>query len=115
MFRILVCGGRDYKNRDRIHEILSEYKHIPNVEFISGMARGADILAWKWCKSNGIFCHECPANWKKHLSNAGFIRNQEMLDMNPDLVISFPGGNGTAHMCRITKRKRTPLRKIDWN
>jgi hypothetical protein len=32
---------------------------------------------------------------------AGGIRNQRMLDEEkPNLVVAFPGGNGTADMCR---------------
>jgi hypothetical protein len=111
--KILVCGGRDYTNKLRIHEVLSQYKNIPNVSFISGMARGADLLAWKWCKANNIHCEEVPADWKKYSKKAGSIRNQKMLDMDPDLVIAFPGGNGTENMKKITRLKKTPLITID--
>lgn len=115
MFKILVCGGRDYNDRYRLHEILSEYLNTPDLTIISGMAQGADMLAYKWAIANHIPVIEMPANWKKHGKAAGPIRNQEMLDLDPDLVIAFPGGTGTAHMCRITTQKGTPLRKIDWS
>jgi hypothetical protein len=44
-----------------------------------------------------------PADWKRHGKSAGPLRNQEMLDAAPDLVIAFPGGRGTADMVRRAK------------
>lgn len=41
-----------------------------------------------------------PANWKLHGKMAGPIRNQDMLDRNPDieLVVAFGGDAGTSDM-----------------
>jgi hypothetical protein len=72
-----------------------------DIEIVSGCATGADSVAIDWAVVN--WCHwlEFPAEWDKHGKKAGFIRNQKMLDEGkPDVVIAFPGGNGTKDMIR---------------
>lgn len=124
--RVLVCGGRDYGNRYeqeasnreekyKMHVILSEYKHIYGDIFtiIHGAARGADTLAGKWAKANGIPVIEFPADWNKHGKRAGPIRNQQMLDEGkPDVVIAFRGGQGTADMVKRSKNQDFEVREI---
>ena len=44
-------------------------------------------------------------DWKKYGKKAGPLRNQQMLEEGkPDLVVAFPGGNGTADMVRRAKK-----------
>lgn len=104
--RVLVCGGRDYNNRDMVYYTLDKFlKRWPNVEIISGMARGADSLAYQWAKDRGQKCHCFPADWKKYKKSAGPIRNQQMINEGkPDAAVAFPGGDGTADMvARLNK------------
>ena len=64
-----------------------------------------------------------PADWSEYGKAAGAIRNQQMLDEGtPDLVVAFPGGNGTLDMVRRSQRagikvlrtkERTPARNED--
>lgn len=47
---------------------------------------------------------EFPAKWKMYGRSAGAIRNAVMLsEFQPDIVVAFPGGRGTAHMVRIAR------------
>jgi hypothetical protein len=51
-------------------------------------------------KRGGIDLVEFPADWKKEGRHAALIRNERMLREGiPDLVIAFPGGQGTSHTC----------------
>lgn len=71
---------------------------------IHGAATGADSLAHEWAGDRMIWRLGYPANWKKHGLSAGPRRNQWMLDNEkPDLVVAFPGGDGTADMVRRAK------------
>ena len=71
---------------------------------IHGAARGADSLAAAWARSRGIPALAFPADWKQDGKAAGFIRNARMLrDGRPELVVAFPGGNGTAHMVKLAR------------
>ena len=100
--RVLVCGGRDFTNRDLLHRVLNDHhKRYGITAIIEGNARGADRLAGYWARSNKIDNEKYPANWKKYGKAAGPIRNQEMITVGcPDIVIAFPGGKGTEDMIR---------------
>jgi len=115
--KVLVCGGRDYKDRKRVFEVL-DYIHTrraPIALIIHGAATGADRLGKEWADSNGIEPDGYPALWDdltakgaviKHRrdgssynANAGPTRNAKMLAVGkPDCVVAFPGGDGTANM-----------------
>jgi hypothetical protein len=100
--RVLVCGGRDFKDEALLRSVLARHHaKTPFIEVIHGAYRGADTLADIWARSNGVQPRPFPADWIKYGYRAGPIRNQKMLDQaKPDLVIAFPGGDGTADMVR---------------
>lgn len=96
--RVIVCGGRDFSDRDLMFDFLSR---LPLTEIASGMARGADTLAVEYAKEKEIKLQEFPAYWNKLGMKAGPDRNERMLtEFKPDAVIAFPGGPGTRDMCR---------------
>jgi hypothetical protein len=110
--RVLVCGGRDYSSTDAWNWL--EHNAKDEIAFatgctsplqlsalIHGGARGADEGASQWGHSENMKVLAFLADWKKHGKAAGPIRNQKMIDEgNPDVVIAFPGGRGTADMVR---------------
>lgn len=107
MKRVLVCGGREFANRQWLDMVLDKCGPI---EIISGMARGADRMAAEYGYKNGMAVHEFPADWDKHKKAAGPIRNQQMIDEgHPDAGIAFPGGTGTADMIRRLKKAGIPV------
>lgn len=110
---ILVCGGRNYTNRESIHNTLKKYvTETPLI--VSGGATGADTLAVKWARSNNIKYRVFPADWKQHGKRAGIIRNHQMLDeCTPDIVIAFPGGKGTQHMVKISRDRNIDVVVVD--
>lgn len=109
--RLLVCGGRDYYEREYLFKFLDNYcEPIPVVNgVITGMARGADSLARDWAYSRGLATIECAANWQAHGKQAGWLRNRTMINLNPDVVIAFPGGRGTQMMIEIAEEFGIPV------
>lgn len=95
--RVLVCGGRDFKDRDKLYAALDD---LTVALVIHGGARGADTLAGEWAAARGVAVQVFPADWAKHRKRAGVLRNIEMLATKPDLVVAFPGGRGTDDMVR---------------
>lgn len=97
--KVLVCGGRAYKDRDFVFHTLDAIhsKHHISI-LIHGGASGADSLAREWAHLKGVPCATVQANWARHGVAAGPIRNRSMLLLEPDAVIAFPGGRGTANM-----------------
>jgi hypothetical protein len=102
--RVIVCGGRDYKDRTRLFEtldrIVTNRGHIDAL--IHGNAKGADTLAHVWALSRDITTIPVPPDWQRYGPSAGPIRNRKMItEHNPDLVIAFPGGKGTKNMIEL--------------
>lgn len=101
---LLVCGGRDYANRDMVFRVLDwlHAKVQPVALLVQGGCRtGADAFAREWAKDRIADGHwrSYHANWQAHGRSAGPKRNAWMLhDSQPDLVLAFPGGRGTADM-----------------
>ena len=105
---VLVCGGRKFatassKEKQLLYQSMSKLKLEPLLDLVmEGGAWGADYLAGLWADAYGIPHLRIPADWSKGKS-AGILRNLRMVDfmgLKPDLVVAFPGGDGTAHMIR---------------
>lgn len=62
--KVLVCGGRNFVDKDFLFRVLDGHKH-EITSLISGGAFGTDTLAVEWAKERkipyAVFC----ANWEK--------------------------------------------------
>lgn len=127
MVTVLVCGGRNYNDKqklysvlDQMHDVGGEPYHMEITEIVNGAATGADKLASDWArdrkKHNGttIRLYEFPAAWNQYGPSAGPIRNQQMLDARkPEVVVAFPGGVGTNNMITKAQQASIPVVSID--
>lgn len=104
-FRLLVCGGRDYADRERVFSVLDRVNaKRPLGVVIHGAARGADTLAGEWAEEREVEVWRFPAKWGEEGRAAGHLRNQRMLDVaQPQGVVAFPGGAGTEDMIKRAK------------
>lgn len=105
--RVLVCGGRDFQDRDAVwnglYGLVNDRGDLISA-VIEGGAAGADRAARQWAEHCGVKHHTFMADWNAHGKAAGPIRNQAMIDTGrPDVVLAFPGGRGTADMVRRAK------------
>ena len=116
--RVLIAGGRDFNNLPFLEEVMGgvEFDSLTTVTtVISGTARGADQLGERWAESYNIPVEKYPALWGVHGRAAGHIRNQLMLDDGkPDLVIVFPGGEGSKNMVRKARKAGVETRTPGW-
>jgi predicted Rossmann-fold nucleotide-binding protein len=98
--RILVCGGRDYRNVSAVINALAAlHAKRPITALIEGGAKGADQIARAWAEQCGWPVLTFKADWQRHGKRAGPLRNARMIaEGRPDGVIAFPGGRGTADM-----------------
>lgn len=116
---MLVCGSRDYTDRDRLFSVLDHFyrpeaQAVPAMEpvcaIIEGCARGADQFAEEWAASRGVVCLHRPADWAQHGRKAGVIRNAQMLGEHPQFVVAFLAdrskpSKGTQHMIDLAKKR----------
>lgn len=102
---IAVTGGRDYKNRGTVASVLrAETDYLDHI-FV-GDATGADLVTRKWAHINHVQISVFCAHWERWGNAAGRIRNGRILDVGkPELLIAFPGGEGTKNMKRQARER----------
>jgi len=109
--RIIVCGGRDYADRDYAFRVLDKIHTLRGIaEVIQGECpTGADRWAREWATGYGIPLTRCRAEWETHGKRAGPLRNRYMLTLRPDGVVCFPGGKGSADMASAATEAGVPV------
>ena len=128
--RVVVTGGRDYRDTERVFTALDElHARRPVTVLIEGEADGLDKRAKAWARRRGIAIDPYPAPWddvghpaavvryrrdgKPFDVNAGPRRNQQMIDEGrPDYGMVFPGGTGTADMRRRLVAAGVPFEEV---
>lgn len=109
--KVLVCGGNDFDNRqlffltlDRIHEVR------PITEIVEwGVPTGASLLARQWATLRSVPSVAVPADFDAYPKRAIVIRNKKCLRQKPDVVVAFPGGDGTSDMLIQAKKAGVPV------
>jgi hypothetical protein len=112
MKRVLVCGGRDYTDMLCVDRTLKtvHLKHGIGI-LIHGACEGADSLCRDWAEAHGIHAAGVEALWSFYGNPAGPKRNAAMLILQPELLVAFPGGKGTANMVRQATEAGVPLHR----
>lgn len=114
--RVLVTGGRSYAEATTLERCLREmhaerpfdllihgasYHRPDRPRWAPPIEVGADFFANRWGWANGIATAAFPAQWKTLGPKAGPLRNGRMIAVaRPDVLVHFPGGNGTADCMR---------------
>lgn len=117
--RILVCGSRTYPVDFALPALLDAYRaRADYLTVIDGGARGADTYAHEWAQARGVHTVRFHADWDTHGKAAGPIRNQRMLDEEPDLVLAFidkplAQSRGTADMVGRARKANVPTYVIE--
>ena len=109
--KVIIAGGRDFTNVAVMATTLNNLQdvdHVIEIEkltLICGMARGADLTAYKLFSEAGLPIEMYPADWDQYGKQAGFIRNIQMADV-ADMLIAFWDGEsrGTAHMIDTARK-----------
>lgn len=132
-YRVLVCGGRDYEDKTAVYTVLNQFviDFGPIEVLIEGEATGADRLARLWAEQHRVTVISCPADWsnisapgaviridkhgRRYNAAAGPMRNARMLrEHAPDVVIAFPGHEGTRNMVSLARQAGVQVFEIDY-
>lgn len=111
----VVCGGRDYADRDALFHALDRLcERIELLGIRHGGATGADALAGLWAREKGIPEDAQPADWRAHGKAAGPRRNAAMLTTapRPVCVVAMRGGAGTADLVRQAEAAGLPVWRV---
>lgn len=104
--RLLVCGDRNWTDREAIER---ELRLLEPSVVIEGECRGADLLAREVAEQLGISVEAYPPLWSRYGRAAGPERNHRMLTLGkPDLVLAFHSdiehSKGTKNMLEQARR-----------
>jgi hypothetical protein len=134
--KILVTGDRNWGNPHSVANAIlnvieeSDIQSLQDVIIVHGAATGADTFASQFaelfdCQNKPYPAHwrhtdDCPSDCKRMVGRpAGVIRNQQMLDENPDIdiVLAFhpnlSESKGTKDMVSRVKKARISLLIFD--
>jgi hypothetical protein len=108
MPKILVCGGRDFPDRDLVFRTLDAVARKHGTETLAiihgACLTGADKFAEEWAKEREVAYIGFPARWKTEGRAAGPLRNKRMRDAtSPDHCIAFRGDRGTRGMIALMR------------
>ena len=119
--RVIVAGGIDFTNINVMATVLNNLQdvdHVIEIEkltLICGMARGADLTAYKLFKEVGLPVEVYPADWDQYGKQAGYIRNTQMANV-ADMLIAFWDGSssGTKHMITTARKHNLNVLVFDY-
>lgn len=119
-FKLIVAGGREFNDAALLERVLcsmadTEYAD-KEISIVSGMARGADALAYQFAHKHGIKCYEFYANWNQYGKRAGFLRNEQMGRFADGLLAFWDGqSKGTKGMIDFMYGRNKPVTIINYS
>lgn len=116
-YRIIIAGGRDFNDyrllKYEVKKFILESCETPDIEIVSGKARGADSLGEAFAMEYWFPIEEFPADWDKHGKSAGHIRNEEMAKYATHCICFWDGSSrGTKNMIENAQKHGLILKVI---
>jgi len=131
MFTVLVCGGRDYTDADKVSNVLCDLcdKHglwdrassaahrwvrKDALRVIGGATSGADSCALQWALLNGADLKIYMPEYDKYPAySAPAIRNVDVFENEKmDLVLVFALDSNAGDIIRLARKARIEVRII---
>jgi YspA, cpYpsA-related SLOG family len=111
--RVIVAGGRDFRDRDRLYGRLDYHFRKfrdEELEIVHGGAKeGADKYADDYAKECGLQFKVFNADWNRFGNSAGPRRNKEMAKYAHALIAFWDGSSkGTKSMIDFAKQYKLP-------
>jgi hypothetical protein len=107
---IVITGSRTWRESKIVTEVLSKYP--PDSKLIHGGAMGADRIAGRVAEKLGMTVEVMEADWERYGKSAGFRRNDEMLDRNPDVVVAFWDGKSRGTKYTIDEANKRNIQTV---
>jgi hypothetical protein len=125
--RVLITGGRLSSLKKlgidpgAMHALVVHTLNVVSscgqreITVIHGGANGVDSMADAWAaatKTKREVYPVTPEEWEKLGKAAGSLRNAFMLTKEPNLVLAFPGGNGTLDMVARARHAKVKVFEV---
>lgn len=120
MLKILVTGSRDWTDAHRIEvalfrELYETKTFGPDAVLIHGACpTGADALAEEYATRAEMHIIRRPADWDRHGKRAGFLRNVELVELEPDVCLAFirQGSKGATMTANLAEKAGIETRRF---
>lgn len=115
-YRVIIAGGRDLPIctfvLEKTQRLLDKLPK-DDVELITGTAKGADQIAYKFSDKYPV--KEFPADWNQFGKAAGHIRNKEMAEYGTHLILFWDGkSKGSANMLKEAKTANLKYKVVSY-
>ena len=107
--KLIVAGSRDFTDYQIVCRVLDEHRQ-QITEIITGGARGADQLGYRWAWKHTVRHQRFRAEWERFGKSAGVRRNHQMAQAGDVLVVFWDGQTpGTAHLIQCMQELGKPV------
>ena len=107
--RVIIAGSRTITNYNLLEAVIEDSGFKIEI-VISGHARGVDMLGERWAKKHDLPVLICPARWDLYGKEAGFKRNQQMVDEADAVIVLWDGkSKGTRDTLMRSFTKKIPI------
>ena len=107
--KLLVAGSRTFTDYQKLCQVLAPDRHRI-AQVLTGGARGADQLGYRWAWKHAIRHQRFRAEWERFGKSAGMRRNHQMAQAGDVLVACWDGQSpGTAHMIQCMEQLGKPV------
>ena len=107
MKKVLVCGSRNWRDRELIKAAMLRHGCSAEDILFHGNCAGADLIAEDVGMALGMHIVAFKPNWRHFKLAAGPIRNGLMLSFLPDMIIAFhddiKNSKGTKNMVSLAR------------
>ena len=131
MFKVIIAGGRDFRNYDYLKECCNKaLSNQTDIQIVCGMAKGADLLGFRYAKERNYSIAEFPADWtnldvepcvvktnskgEKYNSLAGMSRNKMMSENSDALIAFWNGSSGTKNMIDLAAKRGLKIKNYKY-
>ena len=106
--KLIIAGSRSFTNYQLLCQTLAPERHRIT-QVLTGGARGADQLGFRWALKHHIRSRCFAADWERFGKSAGVRRNHQMAQAG-DLLLAFWDGRsaGTRHMISCMQQLGKP-------
>ena len=110
---VAFAGGKDICDTDAIWKELDKAKaKYDDMVLLHGGGPGAERIAAKWAESRNVDQVICKPDWNRHGKAAPFRRNDELLNLLPKGVITFPGSGITENLIDKARQNGIPVHRV---
>jgi hypothetical protein len=107
--KLIIAGSRTFTDYPLLCQVLAPDRHRI-AQVITGGARGADQLGYRWAWKHAVRHQLFRAEWARFGKSAGMRRNHQMAQAGDVLVAFWDGQSpGTAHMIQCMQELGKPV------